>query len=276
MTGLRLLADDLTGALDTAAEFVGIAGPVAAFWHGAIPASLPSSATLDSGTREMDQGDATAAVAALAPALGGAAIAFKKIDSLMRGATLAEIAACMRAGGWRHAVLAPAFPYQGRVTRGGVQHARDAHGRWSAVGGDIAAGLRRLGIAARRALAHEPLAPGISVFDAQDDADLGAVVANHRTQDGLLWIGAGGLAQALARHAPAPAGPVLPGPILGLFGSDQETTARQLAACGADWLRLNDGGAADVTALAGRLRAHGRAVASLALPAGTARDDAAR
>jgi uncharacterized protein YgbK (DUF1537 family) len=44
MTSLRLLADDLTGALDTAAELVGITGPVQTFWHGAIPPRLPPNA----------------------------------------------------------------------------------------------------------------------------------------------------------------------------------------------------------------------------------------
>ena len=134
MTSLRLIADDLTGALDTAAELAGLVGPVHVFWHGALPPELPDNAALDSGTRELDPAPAAALVTALAPALAGAGLAYKKVDSLMRGPTLAEAAACFRAGGWTQAVLAPAFPYQGRVTRGGVQHVRDLHGAWSAVG----------------------------------------------------------------------------------------------------------------------------------------------
>src|SRR5215208_376605 len=55
MTGLRLIADDLTGALDTAAEFVGLVGPVPVYWSGAIPLDLPPSAALDSGTRELGE-----------------------------------------------------------------------------------------------------------------------------------------------------------------------------------------------------------------------------
>ena len=65
MTGLRLLADDLTGALDTAAELVGLVGPVHAFWRGAIPPVLPPNAALDSGTRELDAASAVARVAVL-------------------------------------------------------------------------------------------------------------------------------------------------------------------------------------------------------------------
>src|SRR3954452_10153868 len=136
VTTVRLLADDLTGALDTAAELVGLTGPVPAFWHGAIPSALPANAALDSGTRELDVEAAVRRVVELTNTLTPADIAFKKVDSLMRGPTLAEAAACFRTGLWTHAVLAPAFPYQGRITKNGVQHARDAARTWAPVGGD--------------------------------------------------------------------------------------------------------------------------------------------
>ena len=48
MTALRLIADDLTGALDTAAEFVGLVGPVPVFGLELFPSTcrqaLPSTA----------------------------------------------------------------------------------------------------------------------------------------------------------------------------------------------------------------------------------------
>ncbi|MFL5289512.1 MAG: four-carbon acid sugar kinase family protein [Rhodopila sp.] len=276
-TALRLVADDLTGALDTAAEFVGMTGPVHAFWHGAIPSILPPNAALDSGTRELDAVSAATIVTTLAPALAEADIPFKKIDSLMRGPTLAEIAACLRFGKWERAVLAPAFPYQGRATRGGVQHARDPQGHWSAVGGDIVASLRTQGVPAQTGRFGMPLPPGISVFDAETDADLDNAAAVGRAASGsVLWIGTGGLAQALARCSPAQATTPLPLPLLGLFGSDQAVTAGQLAACGADWVRLRDGGPAEAASIAARLRSNGRALVSLDLPQGLARAEAAR
>ncbi|MFL5257582.1 MAG: four-carbon acid sugar kinase family protein [Rhodopila sp.] len=276
MTSLRLIADDLTGALDTAAEFVGVTGPVSTFWHGAIPSALPANAALDSGTRELDTGAATQTVAALTPVLEGAGIAFKKVDSLMRGATLAEVAVCMRVGGWRHAIMAPAFPYQGRITRDGVQYARNMQGGWPAVGGDIASQLQSLDVAARHTHHDDPLSRGINVFNAETDTELDRIVANYSTHEDVLWIGTGGLAQALTRPAPASAGADLPAPLLGLFGSDQPVTTAQLAACGADWFALSDGDVADASVVGNRLRASGRLVASLKLPAGLARDDAAR
>jgi uncharacterized protein YgbK (DUF1537 family) len=276
MTSLRLLADDLTGALDTAAELVPLTGTVPVFWHGAVPRHLPANAALDSGTRELNAASAARAVAALTPALVEATVSFKKIDSLMRGPTLAEAAACVGAGGWERAVFAPAFPYQGRVTRGGVQHARDAGGLVSAVGGDIVAQLRGAGVPARRGRHDAPLPRGVSVFDAETEEDLARVAALGRAAEGpVLWIGTGGLAQALAGGA-ARTGWRLPAPLLGLFGSDQAVTAAQLAACGADWIRLRDGGPAEVMVVSTRLQETGRVLASLDLPPGLARDAAAR
>ena len=54
MTLLRLLADDLTGALDTAAEFVGLCGPLDVSWTDTLPSSLSGSLIIDSGTRELE------------------------------------------------------------------------------------------------------------------------------------------------------------------------------------------------------------------------------
>jgi uncharacterized protein YgbK (DUF1537 family) len=91
----------------------------------------------------------------------------------------------------------------------------------------------------------------------------------------LLWIGTGGLAQALAAGAPGQASLPLPPPVLGLFGSDQAVTAGQLASCGSDWLRLPDGGPAASQAVAAHLETHGKALISVDLPAGLSRIEAA-
>jgi D-threonate/D-erythronate kinase len=208
--------------------------------------------------------------------LAGADIAYKKVDSLLRGPTLAEVAACARSG-WEYAVFAPAFPFQKRATRGGAQHARNAEGRWSVVGGDIVTALRALGANAQPGRLDAPLPPGVNVFDAETDADLARIAALGRRSPGpVLWIGAGGLAQALAAEAPGEATAPLPIPVLGLFGSDQAVTAGQLAACGPDWESPPDGDRASAERIARRLRDNGRALVSLGLPAGLARDKAAR
>ncbi|WP_158925988.1 four-carbon acid sugar kinase family protein [Acidisphaera sp. S103] len=272
MTSLRLLADDLTGALDSAAEFVALTGPVRTFWHGAIPAELPDNAALDSGTRELDARSAAGIVHRMAPHIASGGIAFKKIDSLLRGHAVVELAACMRGEGWRYCVLAPAFPYQGRITKGGRQHARDAGGAWRPVGDDLVAALREAGVRAQPGALGIDLQPGITVFDAETDDDLAQVVAAvRRHAHRVLWSGTGGLAQALAAGASAPFLPPLPGPILGLFGSDQPVMAAQLAACAPHWIDTTD-----TAAIRRRLDTAGLALASFPVPAGTSRDAAAR
>ena len=271
---LRLLADDLTGALDTAAEFVGLVGPVHAFWRGARPDTLPANAAIDTGTRERDEASARAITTDASAALRDAAIAYKKVDSLIRGQTLPELAACYTAGAWRHAVLAPAFPFQGRVTRNAQQYMASGSG-WTPVGPPLVEALRALGLPVMAGVLGTPLAPGVTVFDADTDEELEAVVASVGADARTLWCGTGGLARALAGAHPHPALPPLPGPVLGLFGSDQAVTAAQLEACGVHWTALPHGGPDSGEHLARQLRRHGIALASLDLPAGLSRTEAA-
>lgn len=221
--GLCLLADDLTGALDSAARFVGVAGPVRVGWR-------EGAAALDLGTREGGEVAAVAAHAAQGAALRGAQLAFKKLDSLLRGHAAAEIAACAAAGGFDHVVVAPAFPHQGRVTRGGWQV---AHGVRVEV--DLSGMLAARGLPVRLCRAGEAAPTGASLWDAATEADLDAIVAAGRALRGrVLWCGTGGLAGALAR-ATGGGGvpcPVLPAPVLALIGSDHPASAAQLALAG--------------------------------------------
>ncbi|TDH61101.1 Hrp-dependent type III effector protein [Dankookia rubra] len=268
---LRLLADDLTGALDSAAELAGLCGPVPVAWQEAAEGSL----ALDSGTREAGRDAAFARVRALAPALAGGDIACKKLDSLWRGQPAAELAACLSTGAWAHCVLAPAFPAQRRITRGGRVLFGRPDGGWETAPVDPAAALAAEGLAVRPGRPEAPLPPGISLFDAETEEDLARIVALGRAAPGpVLWCGSGGLARALAGDAVLAPETRLDPPVLGLFGSDHAVTARQLAACGTAWLRLPDGaGAAPV---ARRLDATGLALVSLDLPRGLDRGAAAR
>jgi uncharacterized protein YgbK (DUF1537 family) len=199
-------------------------------------------------------------------------VAFKKLDSLLRGNPAAELAACLGDGAWRHVVLAPAFPAMGRVTRGGVQFARSGSG-W-APRADLAAMLAAEGLAARRPDPHAVLPDGVSIFDAESEGDLAHIVACGRAARGpVLWCGSGGLAAALATGRPAPRDMALRGPVLGFIGSDQPVAARQHAACGAVALRIAEAGSEGrITAM---LRERGAAMVGFALPDATPRADAA-
>ncbi|MFC7475917.1 four-carbon acid sugar kinase family protein [Dankookia sp. GCM10030260] len=267
---LRLLADDLTGALDSAAELAGRCGPMPVAWQDAGPAA--GSLAIDSGTREAGRDSAFARVAALAPALAGADIAYKKLDSLWRGQPAAELAACLASGAWAHCVLAPAFPAQRRITRGGRVLVGRPEGGWDTAPVDPVAALAAEGLDAQPGCLDRPLPPGISLFDAETEADLACIVALGRAAPGpVLWCGSGGLARALAGDAVLPPDTRLARPVLGLFGSDHAVTARQLAACGETWLRVPEGDAAPVA----RRLAAGLALVSLDLPPGLDRATAA-
>lgn len=251
---LRLLADDLTGALDSAARFVPLVGPVPVLWR---TDDLPPTAAIDAGTRELDAAAARTAMERLAPHFQGADLAFKKIDSLLRGHVAAELAACMQH--FDHCVLAPAFPFQGRITRNGRQLARDGH-HWRDSGVDLPAALCACGLTAH-------------LHDAEADADLDAIVAAGQALRGrVLWCGTGGLAGALAGSRTV-ACPKLPRPILALIGSDHRVSAAQLAATGDRLHRIADVGSDGIAAIRRSLQA-GAAAICLTLPANTPRRDA--
>ena len=256
MPPLRLLADDLTGALDSAARFVPLTGKLPVLWSAG---ALAGNAAIDSGTRDLDEAAAAARVARLAPLLAGGDPAFKKIDSLLRGHVAAELAACMTR--FEHCILAPAFPFQGRITSGGRQLARDGAG-WRDTGVDLLAALHAFGVRAE-------------LCDAASDADLDAIVAAGRSLPGrVLWCGTGGLAGALAgaRHVPCPA---LPRPFLALIGSDHPVAMAQLSAVTDGLHRLAAPDGAAVAAIRASLE-RGAAAVCASLPIGTGRTEASR
>src|SRR3954468_14186183 len=102
-----VIADDLTGACDSAVQFAN--------------AGLRTIVWLD--------GDGDAAVVAYStesrdkpcsmPPIAGASVIFKKIDSPLRGNTRAEILAALDAYGFDTAIVNPAFPDMGRVVENG-------------------------------------------------------------------------------------------------------------------------------------------------------------
>ena len=232
MPSIKLLADDLTGALDTSAELVGLSGPFSVVWSAAAIPAGHDCFSLDSGTRECGADEAFAIVRELAPLLDGATIAYKKIDSLLRGPWVAEVDACLRTGLWDACIVAPAFAYQGRLTRAGQHYARALDGSWDPVGDNIIRRLRGRGLDVNSAVAGAALQPGITVFDAETDEDMDRIVEIGRRYAGkLLWCGSGGLAGALARGTEVGLSAQLKRPVLGVFGSDHPTTAAQLASC---------------------------------------------
>ncbi len=280
MTSVRIVADDLTGALDAAAPLVGVAGPLLVLWDESAAGTTRGSFALDTESR-----DRAVPPASLLAALRGADLAYKKIDSLLRGRTVDEIAACLASGEFASAVIAPAFPAQQRITQGGRQHWRPtATAAWQPVEVELVAELRHRGLPIRHAPSADRIAGrGFFLCDATDEDDLSAIVrAGLALPEPLLWIGTAGLARALA----GPTAPVAPAPLaaplLLVIGSHHPVTLVQVAQLAAHipaealvTIRLESTDpAAAVEHLAAALASHGRAALVFALPDGTGAETA--
>lgn len=200
---VRILADDLTGALDTAAAFSGkvpvfIDRPPAPDQYAA---DAPIAA-LATGTRDIP---VDALPARLRPALawlGRGSVAFKKVDSLLRGNTFVETAWIAQHGQFDLTVFAPAFPAQGRITVDDRQWIVKPDGTLQGVAKPLREAFLELGQRACTTLDDEPGGDcNTWIPEIHTDTDLDRVVATaagHAAQR-RLWCGSAGLAHALAR-----------------------------------------------------------------------------
>ncbi|MGH3391925.1 MAG: four-carbon acid sugar kinase family protein, partial [Actinomadura sp.] len=251
--GIVIVADDLTGAADSAVAFVGGASVAVsvdpeAGWPDARVVAV------DTDSRYAPAAVAAARVtAATARGVAAGARVVKKIDSTLRGNVAAEIAAAAtvvgeHAGGRAAlAVVAPAFPATGRTTSGGVVHVagrplpdgRGDIGALLAEGGSRARAFDAAGdVAALRARFAQAYAEGLDavICDGETDAELAAVVAAaENTGHPVLLVGSGGLTAALAAAGSRYGGPVhgvapFRGRSLAVVGSYSEPARRQHAA----------------------------------------------
>lgn len=234
--GLLIVADDLTGALDSAAEaarrglrtIVVRGGAALARLHGPMPQVIAVS----TGSRDGSEDAAVRAIEQVAAALPGLnpRVVMKKVDSRLKGHVGAETAALARAVGAARALVAPAIPDIGRTQRDG----------WL-TGSGIAEPIR---ISARFA--------GLDcvIPDAETAADIAAAL---RAAPDALPTGARGLSDALAAQLWPDAREVAPptprGPALIAIGSRDPITLAQAAALRAAldpyWAEAPDGEIAD-------------------------------
>ena len=225
---IAIAADDLTGAADTAAVFAGRGWDCRLVLDAALlgPVRPGAVQALDTNSRAAG----LAGVDAVARHLGGADVAFLKVDSLLRGGFAADLAALLH--GWPRVVFAPAFPARGRSFAGDTARA--------AVAALTAHGLEPVHLERGHdagALARE----GLLVVEAETDEELRVAAAEHGP---TLWVGSAGLAVALASSVdPAPAAPLPPRdrPILTVVGSRTALAQRQAQ----EALRARNDGAGD-------------------------------
>lgn len=209
MTRVGIIADDLTSAADGAGPFsaAGLDARVV-LGTGTVPVKA-RVVSIDTNSRAMRETEAASATAGAVRAVGNAPILYKTVDSTLRGHLAAEIVAALDASGRRTAVVAPAFPAEGRTTQRATQYVDGVAVSQSSFANDPThpvreANLLRLLAGARRWRPGEPLPGGIVVADATTDADLDAVVKGVGYQS-VLWVGSPGVAAALARRITPPA-----------------------------------------------------------------------
>jgi uncharacterized protein YgbK (DUF1537 family) len=224
-----IVADDLTGAADSAIAFAKRRLSTRVVWGDARPESHAGvfALSFDVATRALDPASAAHRhVDVLRRCAGGRSRVYKKMDSTLRGHPAAEIAAMLDVLCARDsvdcAVLAPAFPAGGRTTRDGRVFVHGVpleftefwpEGRDPDHAALIplleGAGLRARpvpldmvrGPAERLAAALEvrdpSRAPAIAVCDAETEADLDRIAA-ATPRRATFCIGSGGFVNSLA------------------------------------------------------------------------------
>jgi D-threonate/D-erythronate kinase len=185
---IAIIADDLTGALDTSTPFalrgLRVAVPLTLESVDDALASDPEVIAVNTESRALAAEAAASRIAEAGRRLRAArpAIIFKKIDSRLKGNIGAESASLARAFGFREALIAPAVPDQERFTIDGTITGRGMD----------------------ESLPIAPFFDGLpfetTIRDARTDGDLDSIVAAYVGRwDRTLAIGARGLGGALAR-----------------------------------------------------------------------------
>ncbi len=184
---LLIVADDLTGALDSAVTLADAGLRCIVVRRPANMAEAieqaPDVLAVNTASREGSVDDARASVMAVFDRLGPLPeMVFKKIDSRLKGHCGPELRVVAERTGVGRAVITAAIPAQGRVTRGGRLM---GFGVTEPI--DVGAIFAQCGIA-------------VEVPDAASDADLDRVVSAAMEDTPLLFVGAAGLAAALGRR----------------------------------------------------------------------------
>lgn len=212
-----VVADDLTGALDAAAALAQGGGAHVLLAPGADWPEQPSVLAISTRTRDGDEAATPRVVGdAVALALQREARVFLKIDSLLRGQVGPAVRAALEAQRARHgpslAVVAPAFPARGRITRAGRV---EVDGDPGSAQRDIAAALAASGLRSLVIGRGAPLPPvellvgdpgdGVDalVVDCESDDDLARLAAAIGDRTDVLLVGTAGLAARLASPASA-------------------------------------------------------------------------
>ncbi len=215
---IAIVADDLTGAIDTATPFAQRGMKVAVALTGdhleQALAEDPAVLTVATGTRHMSDADARARLLHITQLLRRLSpdIYFKKVDSRLKGNVVAETLAMLDGLERHRIVLAPAIPEQGRLLQAGH--------------------ITGMGVARPIALPVFPAHVEVHAPDIVGQDDLMQVAMRILQNPDALAVGARGLGQALAGQLSMGSDnslpPVFEFPLLIAIGSRDPITVRQV------------------------------------------------
>lgn len=200
MSRIVIIADDLTGANDSAVQFAerGLRTITLLAWHDKVPeadvvAVSTESRNLDAKTAARAAGEmARALVDSLSPD-----IVFKKIDSTLRGNIDVETKAV--ADVWRRpVVVAPAYPQNGRTVRDGQLFVDGKPLSETFAAKDPLAPVSSSRVVDYFGSLTSSSGHALTISDASCQDDLDALVSKHHGKGPVLWVGSAGLARALA------------------------------------------------------------------------------
>ncbi|MEF8842406.1 MAG: four-carbon acid sugar kinase family protein [Haloarculaceae archaeon] len=251
-----VVADDLTGAMDTGHEFAARGHPttVAVGTDGACKEGV---LVVNTDSRYLSASEARSAVER-AVRDTPARVVYKKVDSTLRGNLTAEIEGALDATGSDCALVAPAFPAGGRLTACGFHLVEGTLVTDTDAGQDpekpvpsahlptlLGAGERPVRHVGVETVARGPdavaevfgdAAGAILACDAVHDDHLAALARGAaRSGRAVVYVGSAGLAGAVELPGGSGTAPVAPEPpadarVLGIAGSANPVTVEQLAA----------------------------------------------
>ncbi len=268
---LRLLADDLTGALDSAVGFVRAFGPLDVGIEMQEGRSLCSIAARGKCRKTRQSPTSPHWRPCWRPRRGGSRSS-KSIAAA--GSCGAELASILARNSYTRVIIAPALPAQGRSTENGRQILKGVE-----TGEDLAATLSNAGHAVTLRPPGPP-ADCITLFDAETDADLDRIVEQAmRLPGATLWVGTSGLAAAMGRAMRARSWlPVPPPtlPLLGLIGTNHPVAQAQADAVRSVRIPAKSPGYETLRQIQFALVDSGTVFVTCDLPANTPRDVAHR
>ena len=254
MEKLGIIADDLSGACDTGAEFAARGLSCLVVFEKMSPEVDVDIVSISTETRQSscEETRAKLVYACQTLAAHNARFIYKKIDSTLRGNCRFEIETLLEVLGLERAYIVPAFPEMGRRVGGGWLLVDDGSPPAQYIPSVL--GTKDLQCIGSDDCSHErSLGKGLFVFDASTRDELRQVARFlWKRRSGSLLAGSAGLASELAelmiRESPIAYGvqscsaEIASGPLIFVVGSTHANTCEQVE-------RLIRSGREDVIAL---------------------------